>query len=249
MSNSQNVSPGQFAANRANAAKSTGPRSPEGKARSSQNARKHGFAAAAYTVVSLEDSQQVANLKDDAVDFYQPVDAQELFAVERIVLTQQALLRVARLEAGLFSTCLNQGVIPDPDVAAADLGQEQRRNLLLAEGFERSAANSSALSLCVRYSAHAERQYRRAVAEFERLKALRPEIRNEPNSAPQPQPTARARSGETNPIPPEAPQSERFVSIFDNLPEAPISNPAAEPRLVSHRWRSSRNATTGLPWF
>ena len=44
MPNSPNaVSPEQLAANRANSAKSTGPRSPEGKTRSAQNARKHGF--------------------------------------------------------------------------------------------------------------------------------------------------------------------------------------------------------------
>src|ERR1017187_9180631 len=35
------LSPEQLAANRANAAKSTGPRTPQGKARSTQNARKH----------------------------------------------------------------------------------------------------------------------------------------------------------------------------------------------------------------
>jgi len=230
MSNSQNVaSPRQFAANRANAAKSSGPRSPEGKARSAQNARKHSFAAAAYTVVNLEDAQEVANLKDDAVDFYQPANSQEIFAVERIAIAQQALLRAARLEAGLFSTCLNEAVTPDSDAVAADLGQKQRRNLLLAQGFERSAANSSALALCVRYSAHAERQYRRAVAEFDRLKALRPEIRNEPNPTPQPRPTARARSAKTSPIPPEAPQSERYASIFDNLPAGSNFQPRRKP--------------------
>ena len=71
MSDSQNqdaASPEQIAANRANAAKSTGPRTPEGKARSSQNARTHGFAAANYTVIGFEDVQELADLKDDAVE-------------------------------------------------------------------------------------------------------------------------------------------------------------------------------------
>src|ERR1035441_6751356 len=64
MPNSQNaVSPEQFAANRANAARSTGRRTPEGRVRSAQNAREHGFAAANYTVVRLEDLQEVANLE------------------------------------------------------------------------------------------------------------------------------------------------------------------------------------------
>jgi len=41
MPHSQNpVSPARLAANRANAAKSTGPRTPQGKARSAQNACK-----------------------------------------------------------------------------------------------------------------------------------------------------------------------------------------------------------------
>jgi hypothetical protein len=239
MPNSQNVtSPEQIAANRANAAMSSGPRSPEGKARSAQNARKHGFAAAAYTVVGLEDVQEVANLKDDAVDFYQPVNSQELFAVERIALTQQALLRAARLEAGLFTACLNE--VPDlpdkpimtldPEMIAADLGQEQRLNLLLAEGFERSAARSNALSLCARYSAHVERQHRRAVAEFDRLKALRPEIPNKPSTAAglagavrapkhaapnEPNPPA-AVPGETNPIPSKPPTD--WLAVLNSLP-------------------------------
>src|ERR1017187_2378230 len=109
MSNSQNhASPEQLAANRANAAKSTGPRSPEGKTRSAQNARKHGFTAEAYTVVRFEDLQDLANLKDDLIDFYQPVNSQELFAIERLALAQQAILRIARLEAGLFTSCLNE---------------------------------------------------------------------------------------------------------------------------------------------
>ena len=109
MPNSQNsASPEQLAANRANAAKSTGPRTPQGKARSAQNARKHGFTAFTFAVVRLEDLQEVAHLKDALLAVFQPVNSQELFAIERIALTQQALLRAARLESGLFTTCLKR---------------------------------------------------------------------------------------------------------------------------------------------
>jgi hypothetical protein len=84
------VSPKQLAANRANAAKSTGPRTPEGKARSAQNARKHGFTASTFAVVRLEDLHEVAHLKDDLLAVYQPVNSQELFALERIALGLRA---------------------------------------------------------------------------------------------------------------------------------------------------------------
>src|SRR5215470_15782555 len=101
------ISEKQLAANRANATRSTGPRSPEGKARSSQNARKHGFAAASFQVNYMEDPEAVANLKADLVSVYQPVNAQELFALERIAIAQQAVLRIARLEAGLHTSALD----------------------------------------------------------------------------------------------------------------------------------------------
>src|ERR1035437_4992838 len=201
MPNSQNhVSPEQLAANRANAAKSTGPRTPEGKTRSAQNARKHGFTASSYAVVRLEDLQEVAHLKDDLVAFYQPVNSQELFAIERIALAQQTILRAARLESGLFTTCLNETldsgdnpvVMMNPDLAAGDLEitRAQNRNYPLGEGFHRMSCKSSSWSLFLRYQAQAERHGApsgpRAVEEFERLKALREELPNEAIFEPNP---------------------------------------------------------------
>jgi hypothetical protein len=54
MPNSQNpASPDHLAANRANAAKSTGPRTSQRKTRSAQNARKHGFTASTFAVIRL----------------------------------------------------------------------------------------------------------------------------------------------------------------------------------------------------
>jgi len=54
------LSPKQLAANRANASRTTGPRSPESNARSAQNSRKHGFTATTFAVVRLEEIDEVA---------------------------------------------------------------------------------------------------------------------------------------------------------------------------------------------
>jgi hypothetical protein len=179
---SRTVSPEQLAANRANAAKSTGPRTPEGKLRSSQNARKHGFIASSFAVVRLEDLQEVAHLREDLVTLYQPVNSQELFALERV----------------------------------------QNRNFMLADGLHRLARQSNSFALLLRYQAQAERQYRRAIEEFERLKALRRELPNEPNSAETETNEPTCTPTETNPRPPENP--------------APALAPAQPPGLNLTNW-------------
>src|SRR5450432_1274500 len=216
---SHSVSEKQLHANRLNAQKSTGPRTPQGKARSAQNSRKHGFTASTFAVVRLEDLEEIAHLKDDLVALYQPVNSQELFALERIALTQQALLRAARLESGLFTTCLNesldssaQPIVPMSQELAGDgdieITREQNRNYALAEGFHRMAQQSNSWSLLLRYQAQAERHYRRAIEEFERLKALRQDL-----------PWDRPPGLSPSPLP-EPP---------DELPDEPISESQPEP--------------------
>ncbi len=229
------VSPKQLAANRANAAKSTGPRTAPGRARSAQNARKHGFTASTFAVVRLEDLQEVAHLKDDLVALYQPVNSQEFFAIERIALAQQALLRAARLEAGLFTTCLNEAcdclgtpiTLMNPELAGdgdIEITRAQNRNYLLGEGFQQMARKSNSWSLFLRYQAQAERHYRRAVEELERLKALRGELPNEqlPNEAIfEAQPEQKETTcvpDETNPSPPKCPAPDAIPGVPVTLP-------------------------------
>jgi hypothetical protein len=185
------ISEQQRAANRANAQRSTGPRTPEGKARSAQNARKHGFTASTFAIVRLEELDEVARLKDDLIATYQPVNSQELFAIERIALAQQTLLRAARLECGLFTQALDQALTHDdqPLVLPTDelthdieVTRQQNRNYALAFGFHKIARLANTWSLFMRYQAQSERMYRRAVEELERLIALRPDLPNEPIS-------------------------------------------------------------------
>ncbi len=193
-SSTQPVSEKRLAANRENAKRSTGPRTPEGKARSAQNARKHGFRGAAFAVVRLEDLLELDRLRADLIATYQPVNSQELFALERIALAQQSMLRASRLEAGLHTCALNEVFNRDPDETAfypmneeiagggnSHITREQNRNYALAEGFRRyNRRGKNEWSLFLRYQAQSERLYRRALEEFERLKRLRAELPNEP---------------------------------------------------------------------
>jgi hypothetical protein len=193
----KSVSPRKLAANRANAAKSTGPRTPEGKARSAQNNRKHGFTASTFAVIRLEDLQEIAHLRAGLLAVYRPVNSQELSAIERIAHTQQAILRASRLESGLFTTCLAEVLdpagnpfpyMPEELTGDIEITRAQNRNFMLGEGFHRLVRQSNSWSLALRYQAQAERHYRRAVEEFERLKALKQELPDEPIADAQPEP-------------------------------------------------------------
>ena len=156
------ISDKQLAANRANAAKSTGPRTPEGKARSARNARTHGFTASTFIVDRLEELDEIARLKQDLVAVYQPVNSQELFALEQIALAQQTMLRAYRLESGLFANCLEMALndsatpisrwspISDVGLPLDEITLAQNRNYALADGFERMAKQSIAFSLLLR---------------------------------------------------------------------------------------------------
>jgi len=204
------ISEKRLAANRANAEKSTGPRTPEGKAASARNAVRHGFTGSSYDVVRLESLHETEDLLADLIACYQPVNSQELFALKRAALFQHQMLRAARLEAGFFTNCLDLVFSAPMEVPTYPMTREvsdgmevtraQNRNFLLAEGFRRQTIkNSNAFSLLLRYQTLAERQYRRAIEEFDRLKALRDQMPNEPIPVPEPKENKPIASDGANP--------------------------------------------------
>jgi hypothetical protein len=227
------ITPQRLAANRANAARSTGPKSPAGKSHSAQNSRKHGFTAENFAVIRLEELDAVAKLRDDLITDLQPVNSQELFAIERIALAQQALLRAETLETGFFTSCLNHILgrgdalpftLADDLTRDIEVTRAQNRGYALAEGLQQLTRQSAAFSLILRYKVQTERLYRRSVEDFTRLRKLNlpaspaadaaaeaPEAEiapNEPTSAPQPQQPPSLTPSETNPPvpPPDPPQ-------------------------------------------
>jgi hypothetical protein len=95
----------QFEANRANAQLSTGPTSEEGKARSSQNAVKHGFTARQLVIDEGEEAyfQQFA---DGITKDLNPGNQLELGLVDQIISCLWRQRRIPRIEADLFKSLL-----------------------------------------------------------------------------------------------------------------------------------------------
>ena len=91
----------QIDANQLNAAKSTGPRSDQGKQRSRLNAVRHGLTA--ETVVSvLEDAADYAAFEDEILADYAPITTTEHELVARLASVLWRLRRSSRIEAGLL---------------------------------------------------------------------------------------------------------------------------------------------------
>ena len=88
----------QISANRANAKRSTGPKTATGKRRSSLNALKHGLTAQTI-VVGDEDPAQFEALRDGYADDYSPATNTEQELVERLAAYSWRLRRIPLFEA------------------------------------------------------------------------------------------------------------------------------------------------------
>ena len=91
----------QVAANRRNAARSTGPRTAAGKLRSRQNAYRHGLTAETV-ITSLEHSADYQAFETGLFDDYAPHGAVEHELVARLASLLWRLRRAARIETELF---------------------------------------------------------------------------------------------------------------------------------------------------
>jgi hypothetical protein len=110
----------QIEANRRNALKSTGPTTPEGKARSSRNAVRHGLTAETV-IAGLEDVENYQAFEAAVTADYDAETAGERELVLRLVSVLWRLRRATCIETGLFESVTaepgkgrNQPFAPEP---------------------------------------------------------------------------------------------------------------------------------------
>ncbi len=170
------VSQAKLAANRANALRSTGPQTPEGKQKSSQNALKFGLLSDTLTVKYVEGSDNFAEHHDRLKASIQPEGPRQEEWVLHMALCHWRLKRLARFEAGIFDVAIKKAFHADehnsanvvdymtladhPEASAYDL--EQRRSYSMALGMEKCVHDTDLLPLFLRYQALTERQLRHA---------------------------------------------------------------------------------------
>ena len=147
------VSEKKLEANRRNCLKSTGPRTPEGRAVSRMNALKHGLASKEVLVrgsVRRESGRELAAWHERFHSQLQPVGPIEELLVDQIVTLRWRLRRVLTAEAGEIALGTDQGqwdrkcnglkkTMNSWDMAEnqmAEMGQSAAGNMLLADHCE-----------------------------------------------------------------------------------------------------------------
>lgn len=93
------VSEARAAASRANGARSRGPTTPEGKARSRANALRHGLRARTLAVTRLEREAEAAGFAQAMVESLRPADPVQLELAQGIAESFWRLRRAGRMEA------------------------------------------------------------------------------------------------------------------------------------------------------
>ncbi len=195
------TTPQQVEANRRNARKSRGPKTPEGRAVSSRNAIKHGLLSK-QVLLPGENAHELEELGRQLKEDLKPIGALETRLVEDIAADFWRLWRIRRMEAGIFawqgyqieseraleraqqyerqecefpSLRRKTSVDYDEAMAAAEQARVLQKQELptLGLAFLRDADSANGFSKLSRYEATITRSIYRVLHELQRLQAAR----------------------------------------------------------------------------
>ena len=148
------ISQKQLAANRANFLKSTGPRTPDGKARVSQNPVKHGLLSR-EVVMKGESKDEFEKFRGNLLMDLAPEGELECMLSDRIIAATWRLRRTVRIEREMLED--------KPSYSDDTLGKR----------FASDVYHGNTYGKFSRYEGHIERGMYKALHELQRLQASR----------------------------------------------------------------------------
>jgi hypothetical protein len=236
----------QREANRLNALHSTGPRTPEGLAKSAQNSFKHGLCIDDSTL--YDDPETKADIQAHFAryfDYYQPESPLEHDALEEIAVCKVRLRHLQRAQMGLLNDArekmFDKHTFTDPDgrhwhfydSAAHPPGDERFiANRLLGIAWQSVASDLDKMS---RYEARIHARHQKALKTFESLRragrrpaadcqSAQPATSNQPDETQREAGPRPAAASQTAP-PPPAPFPAPSTPTLQNEPNFDL-NPA-----------------------
>jgi len=196
-----------------NGALSHGPVTEEGKARSSQNAQKHGFSSS-QVVITGENAAEFDALLDSYTANYQPASALEQDLVFEMTSSRWRLRRAALMEKAVIEVELRR-VANDKENPVAD--PELARMMAWA-----AVADSPAMKQIHRHETRLRRAYEKAVKEITRLQQerhaqeelaarnlVRRQMQQQPPPAPRPELRVAIPAVQNEPVQPATPPLKR----------------------------------------
>jgi hypothetical protein len=161
----------QAAITRANGAKSNGPITAEGKARSAQNSLKHGLTSS-RVVLPHESQEAYDRLEASLISRFKPADELESELVQEMAAARWRLRRIEAMEAALFKKAIKQ---------LEEAGTPDALDVAYAE-----VAESKSYRMLVRHAAQLRRAFEKAWKEIQLLQEQRrideeDELQNEPS--------------------------------------------------------------------
>ena len=217
----------QINANRENAKKSTGPRTPQGKERSSKNALKHGLLAL-DSVIPGEDPAEFDRHLTLYEDTYNPANCVERELVLQIADSAWRIRRLSRIEATVMTAGIERTRVHQQTYRPERMreGHEGKLQLLGASMY----GGTQFLNQLARYDGHLNRRFHRAVELMMKIRKEDRKLREAENK----DSTTRDRGVDPSPRSPSPPawkeaQQDQGVSQ-DEAPKTPIGFRPANPQ-------------------
>src|SRR5260370_12844469 len=138
---------------RSNGAKSRGPKTAEGREKSSRNSLDHGFTAKKTILLACENQEQFQKMRSDYAATYQPGSAVEEDLVSEMVACCWRMQRLRLIETALIDSEMDRD-LPEGETLE-DPGYQ------LAFAFRRLLDESLAISLASRYEPRVHRLHHR----------------------------------------------------------------------------------------
>ncbi len=166
------ASEAQIAANRANAERSTGPRTEEGKEKSAQNALKHGLCAE-RVVIDEEDREEWEALRADYADRHRPQGPAEVRLVDRIAQVAWRRERGSVMETAAWRSYARGGWVIDAKGLGKQRWHEDSDPMVAAMAPAIQNGVVKELQRIALYEGRLTRELQRLKAELKEMQAAR----------------------------------------------------------------------------